>query len=84
MPRATTLEELRTMSIEDLINQYDATSENVRVGLEFLRQEIIRRESVAETAAITRMTRQMRNLTVVITVLTIVNIIVAAITLLKG
>ena len=75
MPSATTLSELRALSREELVQLYDQTSTNVVVGLDFLREEIARREVDAQTAEIVKMTRHMRNLTYVITALTLLNVL---------
>lgn len=81
MPYAKKFDELSRMSREDLVDYYDATTPSVVVGLDFIRQEIARRDAQAANEAMMAMTRQMRNMTGAITLLTIVNVILVAIAL---
>ena len=77
MPYFKSLAELRALSEEELIKQYDATATETVVGLDFLREELARRETAAATQSMVEMTRQMRHMTIIITVLTFVNAIAA-------
>jgi hypothetical protein len=65
------------MSTDDLIGIYDATARSTQIGLDFVRDEIARRDAAAQTDQIARMTMQMRDLTVWVTVLTGVNVVLA-------
>jgi hypothetical protein len=81
MPIATTYAELRRLSDGDLVKQYDDTAQTTQIGLDFLRQELARREAEQQQEAVFRLTKQMRDMTVVITVLTILNVALVAIAL---
>lgn len=71
---AKSYRELRATSIERLIDDYDRIATNTNVGLDFIRQEIARREQAKETRTIVR-------LTWVITFLTLANAVLVGVTL---
>ncbi len=72
---AETYEQLRDLTREQLVKEYDKIAKNTQIGLNFLREEIARRDAEEQTAQMLTMTRQMRTLTVVIAVLTVINVI---------
>lgn len=72
---AHTYAQLRALSMEDLIRDYDATAPTTQVGLSFIRDEIMRREMEAQSARMLTMTHEMRLMTALMTVLTVVNVI---------
>jgi hypothetical protein len=67
------------MTTDELVRQYDETAQQTVVGLDFVREEIVRRETHAATQAMVRMTHQMKVMTVLITVLTAINAFAAVI-----
>ncbi len=79
MPDHNSYAKLRELTTERLVQLYDETAKTTVLGLDFLRQELARREAAEQTKAISLMTKQMRDLTVVITVLTVINVMLAAI-----
>ena len=66
--------ELRKLKTSDLIARYDASAQSTVVGVDFYRDEIVRRES-------RRREYWMLGLTIVITLLTVVNVIAILTTL---
>lgn len=83
MPHATTYAALRSLSADDLVRLYDETAQDTVIGLNFLSEEIARRDAALETKAIVAMTKSMRNLTIVIAGLTAINVIAAIVLLFK-
>ena len=83
MPIPTTYSELRKLPEAELIKKYDETAPSTQIGLNFLREELARREAERQQEGMSRMTRQMRDMTIVITVLTIVNALVVMIPLFR-
>lgn len=83
MPHATTYAELRDTPIDDLVRLYDETAQHTEIGLNFLREEIARRDAERETRIIVAMTKQMRSLTIFIAVLTAMNVVAAVVLLFK-
>lgn len=83
MPHATTYSALRSLSTDDLVKLYDETAQNTEMGLNFLREEIARRDAALETRAIVEMTTSMRSLTIFIAGLTAINVIAAVVLLFK-
>ena len=73
--------ELRRMTDDELIRKYDETAKQTMIGLDFLRNEVVRRESERATRQMLALTRQMRNLTLVITGLTVANVVAVALSL---
>ncbi|MCX7015717.1 MAG: hypothetical protein NTW86_24720 [Candidatus Sumerlaeota bacterium] len=65
---------LRKKSDEDLIAEYDRVAWGTQIGLNFIGNELARRESLRMQEHMIGLTRQMRNLTIVIGVLTLVNV----------
>lgn len=83
MPIANTYGDLRKLSDAELIRQYDETAQSTQVGLNFLRDELARREAERQQEVMLRFTKQMRDMTIVITVLTAVNVIAVIIALFR-
>lgn len=82
---AHTLAELRALSYEQIQRLYDDTATHTAVGLNFYRDELVRRELERQgdrmetmTTRIESMTAKMLWLTVAILVLTIVNVVLVA------
>jgi hypothetical protein len=75
MAYAMKLSELKNLSDKELEKIYDAHTGNTVVGLDFFREEILKREQ-------TRLTNAMIKLTRFIIILTIVQVIATIITLL--
>jgi len=65
---------LRKMSDEHLIAKYDSVAQATQVGLNFIRDELARRDALRTQEQMVSLARQMRNLTIVIGVLTLVNV----------
>jgi hypothetical protein len=70
---AYTLAELRSLSTDDLMQEHDEQAPRTQVGLNYYRDEILRREVEAQQNRIERMTATIQRLTWAITVLTVVN-----------
>lgn len=83
MPNFNSYAKLRALTLEQLVELYDSRAQHADVGIAFVREEISRRETERQTAAITQMTKTMRDLTWIITALTAVNVVVAAVPLFK-
>jgi hypothetical protein len=64
------LQELRSLSREDLIHRHDQLAQNTFVGIDYYLAELARRDAAEQTAEIVRLTRIVAILTAVITVLT--------------
>jgi hypothetical protein len=73
MGQAYTIAELRSHSIDDLIREHDAQVPRTQVGINYYRDEILRREAEAQQKQIEVMTDTIRRLTWVITGLTLVS-----------
>ncbi|MGX5827369.1 hypothetical protein [Mesorhizobium sp. 43Arga] len=71
--------DLKAMSIDELTKQYDLTTPNVQIGLNFIREEIARRETDAQNQRMIEFTKQVRDMTVAITVLTVAVALMTAI-----
>jgi hypothetical protein len=71
--------ELRALSMQELVELYDAYTKNTVVGLSFIREEIARREAETQTAEIIRLTRVMKWLTVAIAVMTAISMVLVAV-----
>jgi hypothetical protein len=81
--------DLRRMSMEDLLREYDRLAGSTEVGLSFYREEIARRELAEQSQQILTLTAAMRNmtadigkwtqvvmwLTIIVTALTVINVI---------
>ena len=76
---ASTYKELRRLSEDQLVQQYDDMARSTQIGLDFLREEIARRTTEKQTEQTLAATRQMRTLTIVIGILTLVNVITVVI-----
>ena len=71
---ANTYAEMSKLSKEDLISLYDQEAQSTHVGLEFIKQEIWRRDSDRLNRSMERMTNRIQRLTIIITILTVVNV----------
>ena len=69
-----TFAEIQALSRYELISLFDHESENVRLDLNFMKEEIWRRDSEQFNLRMKRITSQMWWLTGVITILTVVNL----------
>jgi len=78
-----TFEELEKLSDNELREMYDKIAKSTVVGLDFIRDEIFRRDSEKIQTKMLKMTRTMRFLTVGIFLLTIINVIFVAVSVLK-
>ena len=85
---AHTLAELRALSDAEVVRLYDAAADNTGVGLNFYRDELVRRDferqgdrTEAMTRRIESMTAKMLWLTVAILLLTIFNVVLVAISI---
>lgn len=84
MHMAETYAKLRKLTDEELICKYDELAKRTQVGLNFLLDELARREAKKQHQRILKLTKQMRNLTIVIAILTAVNVAVVLIALFKS
>lgn len=73
MGMAITIEELRKMSIEELIRAYDNHAQSTVVGTQFYLDEIVRRDAETQTKAMIRLTKRLEILTWVIMLLTVIS-----------
>ena len=73
--------ELRALSKDDLIRQYDQIAPSTVPGLAFVREELARREFEEQNQRMITMTDQIRRMTRLITWLTVANTILVAFTL---
>lgn len=78
---AESYEGLRKLTKEQLVERYDKQAKSTVVGLDFIREEIVRRDAEEQTAQMLLMTSQMRTMTVVIMLLTVVNVIAVFVSL---
>jgi hypothetical protein len=88
---AHTLAQLRALSDEEIVRLYDEFADRTGVGLNFYRDELVRRDAQrqgdrmeAMTARIQAMTAKMLWLTIAVLVLTIVNVALVALTVIRG
>ena len=72
---------LQKMSVADLIKQYDETAVSTAIGLNFIREELARREVAAQNEQMIKFTKQVRDMTLAIVALTVVVTIVTAVNL---
>jgi hypothetical protein len=77
MGMAKKIEELRKMSMDELIRAHDSHAQNTVVGTQFYLDEIVRREAEAQTQAMIGLTKRLEILTWVIMFLTLVNAVAA-------
>lgn len=68
-------EDLRKLSKEELIREYDRVAPSTQVGLAFLRDELSRRDFEELNHEISRMTRRIQYMTAVVLLLTLVNVV---------
>ena len=66
MSSAKTYSKMLNMSLDELIKEYDETSQTTVIGLDFIKQEIWRREGE-------KINRRIYHLTIVITLLTAIS-----------
>ena len=71
-----TYRELRELSDDEVVDMYDAEAERVGISLNFLRDELLRREQANQAAAIAQLTWWITLMTVVVTVATVVNVVI--------
>jgi hypothetical protein len=79
-----TYAELRRMSVNELVDEYDILAEHVEPTAELCRQEIARRELEEYSQRLLAMTAVMKRLTWVITALTAINVILVGLQLWKS
>jgi hypothetical protein len=80
---APTLQQLREMTDEEIIRLHDSHTHNTVIGLQFIHDEINRRNQDKQTVQMVRLTKQITVMTVIMTIATIANLIVAIILLRK-
>ena len=68
------LGELRALSDEQLVREYDRIAETTQVGLNFYRDELLRRELQEQNRHLGALTRWMNWMTGAMLVLTIINV----------
>lgn len=79
-----TYQELRKLSKDQLIQEYDNKAVHTEPGLDFYKEEIARRDAEEQTKQMMRINNQMRIMTIIITILTIINVIAVFISLFKS
>ena len=72
---AMTYTEMSNLSREDLITLYDQRAQHTRVSLDFIKQEIWRRDSEQLNRNMECLTRRIHRLTIIITILTAINVV---------
>lgn len=72
---AMSYSELSRLSKDELIELYDQIAPNTVVGLDFVKQEIWRRDSDRLSGSMEKMTSRIQWLTIVITILTAINVV---------
>ena len=70
--------ELRELTTDELVREYDRVAGSTLLGLSFIREELARREFEEQNQRMLKMTHQMRVMTLVITVLTVLNVALVA------
>lgn len=85
---AETIQELRSMSDDELISRHDAGAKQTLVGTQHYLNELARRDLDRQTGAmldytkqVVDYTKQVRNFTIAIVILTVVNVVIVAIPL---
>ncbi len=73
---AQSYEELRSLTDEELVEWYDASSANVSLGLGFIRDEIHRREMAKAQHQMEQLTSSILLLTVALAILTVTNLVI--------
>ncbi len=66
--------DLRRLSKEDLMREYDRIALTTQIDLRFIREEIARRDFEEQNQGIRKMTHRIQVLTTIITGLTLVNV----------
>ena len=69
-----TYQQLRNLSDDEVVALYDEEAKHVGLSLNFLRDELLRREQANQTATMLKLTRWITVMTVVVTLATIVNV----------
>lgn len=77
-------QELRRLSKDEVIREYNRIAPHTEPALALIREEIARRDFEEQNQHIESMSRQIRNMTVVITVLTVINVIAVVFALWTG
>jgi hypothetical protein len=73
---AEDIDKLQSLTRKELVESYNRVAPSTNVGLDFLREEIWRRDVDEQTKRMLAFTRHMRNMTIAITVLTVINVAV--------
>lgn len=73
-----TYRELRALSMDELVGEYDSMASHTQPGLAFFRDEIMRRQFDEQNNRMLNMTQQIRTLTWIIAGLTLLNIVFVA------
>ena len=81
---AMSYSEVCRLTKDELIELYDQIAPNTVVGLEFIKQEIWRRDSDRLSGSMEEMTSRIQWLTKVITILTVVNVVVVIAGTIRG
>ncbi|MBW7997982.1 MAG: hypothetical protein FVQ81_15710 [Candidatus Glassbacteria bacterium] len=84
VPMVLNYQQLKSLSREKLIEEYDQKASSTVIGLNFLREEIARRDFEEQNRLIIAMTQEIRNLTIFVAVLTLINVILVAFTIWRG
>ncbi len=74
---AYTIEQLRTLTAEQLISEHDRLAPQTQLGINYYLNEIARRELDRQSRDMLRYTNQVKWMTVIITVATLMNLVVA-------
>ena len=79
MPIAKTMREIKSMSDEQLIREYDEIAESTMHGTSFYLDELRARESSRVATSVQKFTKWIFWLTVVVTASTLVNLVLFAV-----
>ena len=74
---AASLAELRAMSDDEIVRQYDKQASNTGVGLNYWTEELNRRSQQRQTDSMLGLTKWITLVTVIITIATLVNVGIA-------
>ena len=72
-----TYKQLRELSDDEVVDMYDAEAERVEFSLNFLGDELLRREQAKQAASIVKLTWLITLMTVIVTVATVINVAIA-------
>lgn len=84
MPMAKSIASIRALPDEILIREHDEAAATTIVGTGFYLDELARREASRNADAVLRATVTVARLTWVITGLTVVNVVLVAVSILRG